>query len=293
MTSLSIDSERPSLPTSFKTESWLNSPLKTPVGNILLAGSLRNNTGLKPTSRRVLGHYALIYLLQGAGIYQDVNSPRIPVSEGDMILIFPEIGHTYGPTIKQNWNEIHFVFDGPVFKLWRDKGILSPDKPVFHLGPHKEWYEIFQKVILPKNSHNPEEPLKALGRFIQLLNTILAKNQNIPASYERHEWLSKSQHLLSFHNDSGWLTVQEVASRTGLSYDNFRKLFSTHTGQSPGQFQKRRKIDYACACLYQAELSLKEIASELGFFDEFHFSKTFKKIVGCAPSEYRKKMAGQ
>ena len=267
--------------------------LKDPRRQHFAAGSLKSNTGLKPSSRRILGHYALIYLLQGAGTYQDVNSQRIPVSAGDAILIFPEIGHTYGPTLKQNWNEIHFVFDGPVFKLWRDKGILSPEKPVFHLGPYPEWDKKFRNIICPENSHDPAEPLETLGRFIQLLNTVLTKNQDIPTSYERHEWLSKSQKLLSFHNDSGWLTVQEVAIQTGLSYDNFRKLFSTHTGQSPGQFQKRRKIDYACACLYQAELSLKIIASELGFFDEFHFSKTFKKIVGCAPSEYRKKMMGR
>ena len=293
MPSQPIHSNPSSLPSTFKTESWLNSPLNTSVGNILLAGSLKNNTGLKTTSRRVLGHYALIYLLEGTGIYQDVHSRRIPVSAGDVILVFPEIGHTYGPTIKQNWNEVHFVFDGPVFKLWREKGILSPNKPVFHLGPYTKWYEIFQEIIIPKNLHSPAEPLSALGRFIQLLNTILAKNQYIPTRSDRYEWLSRSQQLLSFHSDSGWLTVKEVATRTGLSYDNFRKLFSTHTKQSPGQFQKRRKIDYACACLYQAELSLKEIASELGFFDEFHFSKAFKKVVGCSPSDYRKKMSGQ
>ncbi len=288
-----IPAEPPPLPPSFKTVSWLNSPLKTSVGNILLAGSLKNNTGLKPTSRRILGNYALIYLLRGSGTYQDVHSHHISVSSGDVILIFPEIGHTYGPTLKQNWNEIHFVFDGPVFKLWRDKGLLSPEKPVFHLGHHTKWYDSFQGIIIPKNLHNPTEPLQALGRFIQLLNTILAKNRYLPAQSERYEWLTRSQQLLSLHNDSGWLTVQQVAAQIGLSYDNFRKLFSTRTGQSPGQFQKHRKIDYACACLYQAELSLKEIASELGFFDEFHFSKAFKKIVGCPPSEYRKKMSGQ
>ena len=36
------------------------------------------------------------------------------------------------------------------------------------------------------------------------------------------------------------------------------------------------------------EMQIKEIALNLGFYDEYHFSKQFKKLVGISPSAYKK-----
>ena len=36
------------------------------------------------------------------------------------------------------------------------------------------------------------------------------------------------------------------------------------------------------------EMSIKETAYNLGFYDEYHFSKQFKRIVGVSPHKYKK-----
>ena len=83
-----------------------------------------------------------------------------------------------------------------------------------------------------------------------------------------------------------------MARKIGLSYENFRKRFAQLTGESPGRYQKRRRLEWGCAAIYHGELSLKQIADELGFCDVFHFSKAFKQQNGLAPSEYRKRVRG-
>ena len=49
----------------------------------------------------------------------------------------------------------------------------------------------------------------------------------------------------------------------------------------------RLKLNKAGRMLLTSELSVKEIASMVGFEDQFHFSRNFKKHFGYSPSEYR------
>lgn len=76
---------------------------------------------------RVLGSYALVYVVGGGGEYSDARGTRRQVSEGDLIWVFPDIPHAYGPARGGRWDEIYLVFDGPVFDLWRQRGLLDPD----------------------------------------------------------------------------------------------------------------------------------------------------------------------
>jgi AraC-like DNA-binding protein len=108
----------------------------------------------------------------------------------------------------------------------------------------------------------------------------------------RDTWLEKSLRLLGDRGVTGWLTPQAVAPQVGLNYENFRKRFVELTGESPGRYQKRRRLEWACAAIYQGGSSLKEIADTLGFCDVFHFSKAFKQEIGFTPSDYRRRVRG-
>ena len=75
-------------------------------GGITLAGTLYHSPGCPGNPFRVLGSYAVVLLLEGQGGYEDANGFRRPVAAGDMLLLFPELGHRYGPRRRQFWNEI-------------------------------------------------------------------------------------------------------------------------------------------------------------------------------------------
>ena len=65
------------------------------------------------------------------------------------------------------------------------------------------------------------------------------------------------------------------------------RLFKQTTGISPHQFILQLKIERAKQLINKTQLSLTEIAYELGFTDQAHFSNAFKKIIGVAPRQYR------
>src|SRR5690242_20594723 len=85
----------------------------TPLGRIMVSGILINSAGTSRHPMRVFGSYALVYLLEGSGLYQDGNGYARKVRPGDVLILFPEIPHSYGPGAGEYWNEFYTVFDGP------------------------------------------------------------------------------------------------------------------------------------------------------------------------------------
>mgnify|MGYP001067957521 CR=1 FL=1 len=274
------------------SQAWLETPLRTRAGELQLAGTIRNTRGLDPKAMRILGSYALVYLTEVDGYYCDGNGFACDLTSGDLVLIVPELAHAYGPKEGKPWQQIYFVFNGPQFDLWREHGLLAPMRPVWHLEPMDYWSRRFAEVVAPEEGHTPAAALRAMGRFLAILADALAARAEAAAGPAAPAWIEESQRLLGSPGARRWLTPQEAAAAVGLSYDNFRKQFTARVGLSPGQFQKRRKIDRACAAIYHGSHGLKELAEELEFCDVFHFSKAFKQVMGMSPSEFRRKAHG-
>ena len=91
----------------------------TSLGTIWLAGFIRGNRGVPFNAMRILGKYAIVYQLGGSGRYADRVGGSQAVGPGQLIFVYPERPHAYGPPADGRWDEFYIVFDGPVFDLWR------------------------------------------------------------------------------------------------------------------------------------------------------------------------------
>ncbi len=63
----------------------------------------------------------------------------------------------------------------------------------------------------------------------------------------------------------------------------FRRAY----GQSIGNYQRQLRIEFACRELEKTQESMAAIALTAGFSDQAHFSRTFKRLKGVSPREYR------
>ncbi len=85
------------------------------------------------------------------------------------------------------------------------------------------------------------------------------------------------------------VTNKEIAAFHNVSVRTAETSFKKMFGISIHQFVINKKIELSKFWLrYFPEQKLSVLAQGLGFFDEYHFSRQFKKIVGISPSEYRK-----
>ncbi len=273
------------------SQAWLESPLRTEIGELQLAGLLHDAPGIDPQAMRVLGSYALVLMIAGRAVYRDARGTEGELEPGDAVLVFPDVAHAYGPVGREGWSQVYFVFAGPQFDLWRQRGWMRTDHPVLKVGAAPYWLERLRQVLEGDPQGRRGGRMRALGRFAEVLAAMLAADAEARAP-GRDPWFDRSLLLLGHRTAQGWLAPPDVAREVGLSYETFRKRFVQLGGESPGQYQRRRRLDWARAAIYQGDRSMKQIADELGFCDVFHFSKAFKQVVGTTPSEYRRRVRG-
>lgn len=280
------------LPPDFASDPWLESPIRTPVGRILLAGSLRSSRGIGSDSMRILGSYALVLLVEGSGVYRDARGKNLLLKSGNLLHIFPDLPHAYGPGPGEHWNEVYVVFEGPIFTTLREHRLLSAEQPVDRIDDVMAEYDRLRTLFHPSTRPGPGHDQVTFGGFLETLFAFTADRGSDAPRREMDPTMVNAMNLLATPTEGQWLPSEEIATRLGLSPETFRKRFARAVGIPPARFQKQKKIERACAALYQGSLSLKQLASDLGFFDEFHFSKAFKQVVGQSPSAYRKRLGG-
>ena len=66
----------------------------------------------------------------------------------------------------------------------------------------------------------------------------------------------------------------------GVSRSHLYRVFMSNVGQSPIDYLTSYRISEACSLLKNSSLSIAEIAVSVGFFDQFYFSRVFKKVKG-------------
>ena len=255
-----------------------------------MAGSIRQNSGVSFSSMRILGSYALVYLTSGGGHFQTRGQPPVPCSAGDLLLLFPEVPHGYGPPPGGRWSEMYVVFSGPVFDLWRQQGILSPTHPVLRLLPVAKHAGRLRGIVAANRKGGPAGQLARVCELQSFLASALALVQADKISGDTWpDWLEKAVARLRLDPT---LRLESVARTAGLSYESFRKKFRAITGESPARFRSRMVFDLARKLIYEERLSNKELAGKLGFCDEFHFSRRFHQATGQTPSRFRGSLPG-
>jgi AraC family transcriptional regulator len=82
--------------------------------------------------------------------------------------------------------------------------------------------------------------------------------------------------------------LREIAVEVGVHPTYLAASFQKHFGVSVGEFVRLRRIEQARGMLSHTEQPLSEVALLLGFSDQSHFCRTFKKQTGLSPLEYRR-----
>jgi AraC family transcriptional regulator len=100
-------------------------------------------------------------------------------------------------------------------------------------------------------------------------------------------WLKQAREIL--HKDFvDGLTVPDVAAEVGVHPTHLVREFHRYYRCTMGEYVRQLRVEFACRQILNSQAPLSEIAIAAGFFDQSHFTRTFKLITGLSPTAYRK-----
>lgn len=274
-------------------ERFLEELTRTALGRLILAGEIMEGQGVRSRERwRVYGSYAVVVILRGQGRYQDSQGVDRELVAGDVIFVFPDLPHHYGPPPNRHWDERYVTFDGPLFDLWRREGLLDPTQPVWRGGERGlRWAERLQALLAECSPHtSAHERLAALHRFLELLAEPLhlSKQEQVPST---EVWLTRACLRLETQLEEP-LSLEGLADEVGLGYETFRKRFQQAKGVSPARYRMQCRMALAQQLLrFSPQRTNQQVAESLGFADAFHFSRRFTELVGETPRAFRRRSA--
>jgi transcriptional regulator GlxA family with amidase domain len=84
------------------------------------------------------------------------------------------------------------------------------------------------------------------------------------------------------------ITLHDLASIAGLSDCHFARAFKQSTGMPPHRYLTNRRVERAIELIRETDRPLAQIALEVGFCDQSHFSRLIARVTGTTPRELRR-----
>ena len=260
---------------------------KTFIGNLdlecLIAGKVRDRLVWTRRSRFSGDPYFRFYLpLKGTFELVYASEKTVEVRPGEWYLIPPETPFRFRGIVPSTHFWLHF-FSRQLTKI---PGLITPcSAPVVEPEKaEKNFLELMEKIQICRSLEEAEE---VRHRIVKMILPVVER------ALERVEYKTVQEgqfaKILDYidRNLHREIRVEELKRFLSLPRAKFSSEFHRVFGVPPKQYITLRRIGRAKYLLIRTRLTVKEIALETGFANEFFFSKVFKKYTNHAPSEYR------
>ena len=200
-----------------------------------------------------------------------LTETAVPIRLGDKTVGYLRIGQVLRHTpakadtrkVSRELERAGVKFSGEIRKTWEQNPLIPPDK-----------YNAIVRLLTFF-----AEQLSALA------NQLVLEQQNAepPLVQRAREYIDK-------HRGEA-LSLADVAKAAGASVFHFCKVFHRSTGLTFTNYVARVRLEDARSRLLNPSLRISEIAYDVGFQSLTQFNRTFKRVFGQSPSEFRARLA--
>lgn len=247
--------------------------------------------------------FELVYILSGTGI-QWINNNKFPYHGGHLFMITLGDIHSFDihtttqfVYIKFNDIYIHSAVFGTE-NIRRLEFILqhANHRPGCILRNQTDKL-LVKPMIEAILREYPNKNIYSSEIITQLINTIVivvARNialflpQQINENSEEKS-LNILQYIQENIRSPEKIKAKAISHRFGISSNYLGKYFKKQTNETMQQYILNYKLNMVESKLLHSDMRIGEIAEELGFTDESHLNRLFKKYRGCNPTEFRRK----
>ena len=229
--------------------------------------------------------FELVYILSGTGL-QCINNNKFDfhTTTKFFFIRFNDIYIHSGFFGTKNIKNLEFILQhanhqpGCILKNITDKPLI------------KSIIEALIREYVNQDLYNKELIQQLINTLIVIVTRNIAKY--LPEKIdERSE--EKTLDILQYIQNNIYnpdkIKADTISQHFGISQNYLGRYFKKHTNETMQQYIIKYKLKLVENRLLHSEMRINEIAAELGFTDESHLNKLFKKYKGVIPSEFRKR----
>ncbi|MBU3805360.1 MAG: AraC family transcriptional regulator [Candidatus Fournierella pullistercoris] len=233
----------------------------------------------------VRDHYLIHLVISGKGSFT-VGQTRYELSAGDLFLVKPNQLISYCADQEHPWEYGWVGFNGAFANKLIKQTPFSEHSPVFH-SPNPKLLQQSMRAIFEARGPQPQHEAAMVGHLYLFLSQLMEQTvkEDARAANTSSQYVHGAIKYIQF-NYSHNISIDDIAQAVGVSRSHLYRVFISNVGQSPIEYLTHYRIEEACCLLRQSQLSIAEIAVSVGFFDQFYFSRVFKKAKGVPPSRY-------
>ena len=256
----------------------------------------------------------LVYVISGSARHY-MGDYIYEVHKGDIVIVNYGTAHTFIPLedSSEPFSTYDLLFTTELFEITDigkyDFASLASSYLFYSMFPDnttvnnslnlirsnsKAFQEILEKIYF-EYTHRKSGFMSMIRAYLIELITLIFreidKKTISGTTKEQREVISKAIDYMKHHYNTR-INLDSIVSDIFLSKDYFRQLFKKTTGMSITDFIQKTRVDEACRMLATSNRTVFDIAGDCGFTDIKFFYKTFKKLTGKTPSEYRKQKEG-
>jgi AraC family transcriptional regulator len=238
-------------------------------------------------------HHTICIMLSGCQLERRVDSgqlQRIHAGSGE-VLIYPASSEHW---IRWQQNaEFLLLFLDPAL-LTQTADELAARSTIELIGSKEETHDpLLQQIGLALKAEIDEETAAFSSLYAESLSHALSAHllrrytvwkPATPDSIGNHTAPAVRQ-VIAYIQDNldQQLTLAELSFIADMSPYHFARTFKHVTGVAPHQYVLNARLERAKSLLLRGNVSIAEVAHKVGFFDQSHFTRYFKRLVGVTP----------
>ncbi|CCF16762.1 bacterial regulatory helix-turn-helix s, AraC family protein [Brevibacillus laterosporus GI-9] len=233
----------------------------------------------------------LIALSHGIRLY--IDKIAIDLRQGSCILVSPVQSYT----VESSNGEVQLArFTFETFEVDGMSMNLVAHPPLFCGCPYNLLFSRVKQVLRNeaerrnqfRSSLSASEMAMMQGRLQLILGMMAQLDQQASHLQKNEEKIKMIQHTVHYMEQYYYedLTVEQLANMAGMVRWQYSQQFKTLTGQKPTDYLVHLRIKHAKKLLCNSTEPLSKISRQIGFKDEYYFSRCFRKLTGNTPREY-------
>ncbi len=238
-------------------------------------------------------HIEIAYILSGKSLF-NIDGKQYEVKKGDLIIINPNQVHNALILEPKNPSLEFFIgFTDFKYENMEYNTLFKDECPIIEASAStRKYFQNLIEAILHENEQNREGKYFMLKTYLTQLILLIIREKNKEININETAKSKVSKEISEyFHNHfSEKISLEQLAKNMYLSPFYISKIFKEEIGDTPINYLIKIRLEHAKELLLShPNLSIKEIASIVGYDDAYYFSKIFKKYYEYSPAEFKKR----